>query len=58
MAWVASSRQTHDKASDDFPLKTDSINLKKIGIDIDPSRLADLKDVLWLTEQFAVSISS
>jgi hypothetical protein len=39
MAWVASSRQTHDKASDDFPLKTDSTNLKKIGIDIGPVKV-------------------
>jgi hypothetical protein len=45
------------KTHDDLCSEADAINLKKIGIDTDPSNMADLKDDLWLTEQFAVSVS-
>jgi hypothetical protein len=45
------------KIFDDLCLEADAINLKKIGIDTDPSTMVDLKDDLWLTEQFAVSVS-
>jgi len=43
--------------SNDLCLNTDAINMKKIGIDTDPSNMADLKDDFWLIEQFAVSVS-
>jgi|FreactcultuFSWF8_1027224.scaffolds.fasta_scaffold00281_32 hypothetical protein len=36
---------------------TEQFNLKKIGIDTDPSWLENLKDVFWVIEQFAVSVS-
>jgi hypothetical protein len=45
------------KIFDDLCLEADAINLKKTGIDTDPSTMVDLKDDLWLTEQFAVSVS-
>jgi hypothetical protein len=54
---IASPRLAHSKIFDDLCLKTDIINLKKIGIDTDPSNMADLKDDLRLIEQFAVSVS-
>lgn len=54
---IASPRLVCGKISDDLCLKTDAINMKKIGIDTHPSNTADLKDNFWLIEQFAVSVS-
>ena len=54
---IASPRLAHSKILHDLCPRPDAINMKKIGIDTDPSNMADLKDDFWLIEQFAVSVS-
>jgi len=41
---IASPQLAHSKILNDLCLRTDAINMKKIGIDTDPSNMADLKD--------------
>lgn len=54
---IASPRLVCGRIFDDLCLGANAINMRKIGIDTHPSKMADLKDDFWLTEQFAVSVS-